>query len=159
MQTLEDAIRERYSYDPETGEIKHKRLKRVVGTVTAEGYLQFFFRMGSERPGPLAHRAAWLLHSGSWPDGEIDHINGIKTDNRMCNLRVVTRSENAMNRSVRRDTKCGLKGVQASGSKFVAKLCRDGRSYYVGTFDTAEQASEAYKAAAALIHGEFARAA
>lgn len=58
-----------------------------------------------------AHRVGWLLHFGFWPKYQIDHINGIRTDNRIENLRDVTNAENSKNHCLRSDNQSGVPGV------------------------------------------------
>jgi hypothetical protein len=87
-----------------------------------------------------------------------DHINGLTLDNRRANLRPVTKSQNGMNASVRRDSSTGLRGVFRSGRKFEAKIKVNGKRHYLGSFPTAQAAYEAYCATAAQHHGEYRRA-
>lgn len=61
--------------------------------------------------GMQAHVVAWAIYYGKWPDGEIDHINGIRTDNRICNLREVSRSENQKNKKIPKNNTSGVIGV------------------------------------------------
>ncbi len=88
----------------------------------------------------------------------VDHINGDKLDNRKSNLRVVTCSENAMNRGKQSNNSSGHKGVifDKSRNKWRAEICFNRTRKYLGRFDSAEEASEAYREAALLYHGEFA---
>lgn len=58
-----------------------------------------------------AHVVAWAIYYGEWPEGEIDHINGIRTDNRICNLRVVSSGENQKNKKIPRNNTSGVIGV------------------------------------------------
>ncbi|MDA6380520.1 HNH endonuclease signature motif containing protein [Escherichia coli] len=58
-----------------------------------------------------AHRLAWLIVYGTMPDGFIDHINRVRTDNRISNLRLVTHSENMQNRKIQKNNKSGYRGV------------------------------------------------
>ncbi len=107
----------------------------------------------------LAHRAVWAVHSGRWPENQIDHINGDKTDNRIANLREATHAENLQNsRRPSRNTS-GFKGVcfDRSRGKWMARIHADGRDRMLGRFDTPEEAHAAYRAAAEKHHGEFAR--
>jgi hypothetical protein len=95
--------------------------------------------------------------TGAWPLFEIDHRNGIGTDNRWKNLRDGTRSFNIQNqRRARSDNKTGFLGVHRSGKKerkgFVAKIQLDGKQRYLGVFSTAEAAHAAYLAAKRRIH-------
>ena len=118
-------------------------LGRRVGCAHNNGYRQFRF------DGTLAleHRAIWELHNGPIPDGlVIDHINRDKTDNRIENLRVATRSQNNHNTEA--------KGYSWSRSqkKFVAYISDMGRSINLGSFDNEEDARGAYlEAKGALI--------
>lgn len=87
---------------------------------------------------------------------EIDHINGNALDNRRENLRIATRSQNAMNTRMYANNKTGFRGVRRTKNKYEASITSDGKRYPLGFFDTAEEAHEAYKAKAKELHGEFA---
>lgn len=98
-----DRVRELLSYDAETGILTRKvrtshriNLGDVAGTVRPDGYL----KVSLDNKSYLAHRVAWVIEYGVWPDFEIDHINGIRSDNRICNLRDVTPSTNQENQRV-----------------------------------------------------------
>lgn len=58
-----------------------------------------------------AHRIIWFYHYGEWPNGQVDHINGIRTDNRLANLRVVSQAENLRNTKRRVNNSSGTSGV------------------------------------------------
>jgi hypothetical protein len=91
-----------------------------------------------------AHRLIWLWMTGEWPD-QVDHINGMRNDNRWCNLRNVDRSANMKNASMRTDNTSGFVGVyyvKRSG-KWIAKLVANGVAIHIGTFDSPEKAAEA----------------
>ena len=107
----------------------------------------------------LKHRLAWLYVHGSLPDGDIDHINGDPTDCRIENLRPATRSQNLANQKVSFKSKTGAKGVFKHRNKFRARIVKNGECWNVGSFNTIEEASAAYLAAAKTLFGEFARAA
>jgi hypothetical protein len=94
-----------------------------------------------------AHRAAWAIHYGEWPQGEIDHINGDKADNRIENLRVVTSRQNAMNRPLRCDNLSGHVGVYWVGSlnKWMAQIKVDGKQKTIGRYKTLAEAVDARK--------------
>lgn len=104
-----------------------------------------------------AHRIAWAIHYGEWPENHIDHINGNKHDNRISNLRLATSSQNAMNCKVHRDSKTKAKGVIMVDGKFSAKIFVNGKGVHLGRFNSLEEASAAYKAASDKYHGEFGR--
>lgn len=96
-----------------------------------------------------AHRVLWLLHTGSWPIGQIDHINGIRDDNRFSNLRDVTPALNARNACMRKDNKSGVTGVCwcKRVSLWEAYIHFDGKEYKIGHFDLFDDAVEARKRA------------
>lgn len=104
----------------------------------------------------MAHRLAWFYVHGNWPQNEIDHINGDGSDNRIANLRLATRSQNAMNTRCYRTNKSGFKGVQLV-HYWKASIFLNGREKYLGSFKTAEAAHDAYADAARKFFGEFAR--
>lgn len=90
------------------------------------------------------------------PTNEIDHINGVKDDNRFSNLREATRGQNTRNSKTRKDSSVGLKGVSPDRGKFRARITLNGVRIYLGTFATKEEAFEAVRAARRELHKEFA---
>ena len=100
-----------------------------------------------------AHRLAWLYVHGVWPVGEIDHINGVRDDNRICNLRVVTPQENKHNRhGVHAGNSSGFLGVHRNRDRWRATICVDGRNVHLGVFDDPAEAAEAYLVAKPVLH-------
>lgn len=96
-----------------------------------------------------AHRIVWLITYGVWPAGMLDHANGDRDDNRPCNLREATASQNTSNRS-------GVTGVtRHKGGKFQAQIKVNRRSHYLGLFERREDALAAYREASIRLHGEF----
>lgn len=92
-----------------------------------------------------AHRLAWLYVHGVWPVNHIDHINGIKTDNRIVNLRDVPNSVNRQNeRQQRKRNKSGYMGVSPNKSRWMAQIKANGIHYHLGTYDTPEEAYAIY---------------
>ena len=89
-------IKKRYTYDAATGEIRNRKWQVVKGSDRG-GYRRMSFRIGKHRHAIDLHCMAWALVYGRFPR-QIDHLNGIKTDNRLVNLREVSQSENDQNR-------------------------------------------------------------
>lgn len=90
-----------------------------------------------------AHRVAWAVANGRWPENEIDHINGVRDDNRLVNLRDVTRTENHRNAGLKINTS-GVLGVSwnTERRKWIAQITVDGKNNYLGQFDTITEAAE-----------------
>jgi hypothetical protein len=164
-----DEIRALLDYDPLTGAFtwRHREGEsrgaryfntrfagKPAGTVSSDGYLMILLG-GIPRS---AHRLAWLVVTGNWPETEIDHRDVDKLNNRFDNLRLATRSQNNANRPAQRNNKTGFKGVSRNKNKFVAMIKVDGRPRWLGSFDTPQEAHAAYFKTAQERHGSFARA-
>lgn len=91
------------------------------------------------------------------PKIHIDHINGNGFDNRKENLRIANNSTNHMNQKMRSDNTTGYKGVARRGSKYDARIAKDKVNYSLGSYETKEEAAEAYDIAALKLFEEFAR--
>lgn len=149
---LKTNVNELLSYCPSSGKFTWN-VKRgcrasgqVAGTIKPSGYVSI--SIGSK---PMyAHRLAFLLMTGKLPSGVVDHINGNKSDNRWCNLRDVSQSENMANRfSAQVNSKTGLIGASPhAGGGFVAQIRRNKRLTYLGYFQTAQEAHQKYMEAA-----------
>lgn len=102
----------------------------------------------------FAHRIVWLLAHGSWPLGDIDHINGDPSDNRILNLRDVDKATNLQNqRKSHRGSAVPFLGVSKSRGRFIAVIQVDGKRNWIGSFETAELASKAYIEEKKRLHG------
>ncbi len=154
--TLE-RVSELLAYDPGTGILTRRvprggqRAGAVAGNPNSWGYLL----VGIDGRQYSAHRIAWLLTHGSWPGGEIDHINGDRTDNRIANLREATVSENQQNqRGPQANNASGYLGVYWNKQRRQWRACIrvDGRTRHLGGHDTAEAAHAAYLAAKRALH-------
>jgi hypothetical protein len=156
-------IRRRLFYDPETGEFRWVNSPRqgwagkVAGNIDPDtGYVRI--RVAGKLR--YAHRIAWAMTHGEWPEHEIDHCNRDRSDNRLVNLRSATRSENSCNTTLRPCNRSGHKGVRfyARDGVWVAEIQFKGTSHYLGRFPNKESARQARERAASLLHGDFARA-
>jgi hypothetical protein len=105
----------------------------------------------------MAHRLAWLWHYGEWPT-QVDHINRVKSDNRIENLRLATNSQNRANTGLRRDNASGQTGVWFDNhrKKWAAEIHWQNQKTRLGRFNTFEAAQSAYRQAAKEKFGEFA---
>jgi hypothetical protein len=157
----QERLRELFDYNPETGDFIRRSGRSGVKAGAKVGYLHpfgyWYIRVDGKKY--RAHRLAWLYITGAWPSGDIDHRNGIRSDNRFCNLREATREENAWNsKPKRRD---GLRGsyLPKRYKRWAAQIMKNGKSHRLGLFSTEMEAHKAYVAAATQLFGEFARAA
>ena len=98
-----------------------------------------------------AHRLAWLYVHGQWPTHQLDHINGNRQDNRLCNLRPATNAENAQNRT-RKSNTSGFPGVRKTNSKWTAEIKVNYKPIRLGRFDSPEAAYAAYLEAKRKYH-------
>ena len=141
-------------YDSTTGIFawrggRRLRAGKVAGNLMSCGYLRIF----ADGRSYMAHRLAWFYITGGWPRADIDHRNGVRTDNRFANLREATRAENLQNQRTAKSTnRTGLLGVQRNRERFMARIQVDGRQIYLGTFDTPEEAHTIYVAAKRRLH-------
>lgn len=148
------------SYSPVKGEFRWKRNRArtakagdVAGTIH-RGYC----RIRIDGTSYLAHRLAWLHEHGAFPLGDLDHINGDRSDNRLSNLREATASQNLGNSKVSANNVMGLKGVhKKTDSVFVAQISINRKSVHLGYFSCPAAAHFAYQIAADQHFGEFAR--
>lgn len=122
-------------YNAKTGVFRWKRNGKEAG-FESHGYTRI--KVKGKRY--FAHRLAWLFTYGDWPENEIDHINRIKNDNRISNLRAVTHQENHHNKGAKRNNTSGAVGVVKRGKKYEAKIQRWKKYKHIGYFDTFEEA-------------------
>lgn len=153
------------SYDPETGKLHWKARdekwftsswraaawntryagREAISCVGTHGYLcGYLFGVKVD-----AHRVIWAIIHGEWPREQIDHINGDRADNRIANLRHVTRAENQRNLAKRTDNTSGITGVGWSKQKgkWFARICVCNHVKHLGFFDNIEQAAAARRSA------------
>ena len=156
-----ETMREYLDYDPQTGIFTWKKnLKGPVkkgmkaGAKHSRGYISIGFNGESY----LAHRLAWAFaHNDISQDMQIDHINGNRQDNRISNLRLASHEDNCRNSKPRKHNKSGIKGVRKENSRWAARIRVNKKEIWLGTFNTADEASQAYQDAAQKYFGVFAK--
>lgn len=162
-------VRECLAYDAETGVLTWKQRPRshfknkqawsaqktnfagtVAGSDTGIGYLSVV--IDAQRYG--SHRLAHLIMTGNWPEAEIDHVNGVRNDNRWANLRAVTKAQNHQNKRTPLNNTSGFRGVVWSKQrcKWVAQIKLAGKTIHLGIHKTIESARSARIAAEAELH-------
>jgi len=166
-----DFVKSILDYDPATGlftwrhrpDMPRKWNSRYAGkragTVAKNGYVKI--QIGKKNGNGIhypAHVLAWLIIYGQWLPGEVDHIFGDRSDNRICMLRRAGRSDNNCNKARQRNNKSGHVGVWFVNQcqKWEAKINRGGVSLWRAHFSTLEEAVAARKAKIDDLHGEFA---
>jgi hypothetical protein len=151
-------LQELFNYDPETGWFTNRYSRgragigERAGSPSGHGYRKIVVDYDKF----YEHQLAWLYIHGKFP-GEIDHINGDGCDNRIANLRLCTRSENNFN-SLRPTGESGLRGayLDKRNLKWYSQIQIGRQVKFLGMFDSAEEAHEAFMAAVENLHGNFA---
>ena len=152
----QEELKQILDYDPDTGLFrwKIKPCKNVdIGDIAGtnrDGYIV----IGVNRKQYRAHRLAWLYMTGSWPLNQIDHINRIKNDNRISNLREATQQKNNFNLGGAKNNTSGYKGVTwyEPSKKWKAQIGVNGKNIHLGYFIDPLEASEAYQKAKEKYH-------
>lgn len=154
-----DYLRKRLRYEPETGKLfwldsddMSNRWRAQFSGKEAFTSVCLGYHTGSIDDATFkAHRVAWAIYHGDWPNGQIDHQNGVRTDNRIENLRLVTPQENMRNRTINRNNTSGICGVSwaKSEEKWKAQIKVGGKIIHLGYFQNIDDAKAARDAASA----------
>lgn len=153
-------------YEPDTGIFtwKVRKSKKIrIGDIAGckcKNKNSYYIKIRIDGCTYSANRLAFFYVYGWLPD-EVDHIdnNGPKTDNRICNLRAATKSQNRYNVGIRSDNTSGFKGVSFDNTakKYRARIYIDGKETFLGNYHTPEEAAAAYAEASEKYHGEYGR--
>lgn len=165
-------VRELLDYNPITGVLTWKSRPWLTGRnvswntryadkpitcLDKDGYIQIrIYKVGHR-----AHRVAWACHYGKWPQLALDHVNGIKADNRIDNLREATTAQNGHNVKICKRNSSGRRGVfwHRTAKKWQAGICFERREIYLGLHEDFDSAVRAREEAERRYYGKFARAA
>lgn len=127
-----------FRYNPNTGDIWWKDTGEPAGYLTKRGYRLVQYEGRRYR----AHRLAWTIYHGKIPADEMDHINGVKDDNRIENLRVVSTQDNQRNSKIHKHNTSGHMGVFYSKRDEVwrARIKVNKKYIYLGSFKNKDDA-------------------
>lgn len=150
-------LKELLHYDPTTGIFvrrMHVSSNARIGDVAGRRRKHIYLQISIDGVLYLSHRLAWLYMTGDWPKDQIDHINGIRDDNRWTNLRNATGLENQQNRAACSNNTSGFAGVSwhKCSKKWRACISVAGRQKHLGLFTDCESAFAAYLSAKAEHH-------
>lgn len=153
MKLTHNRVKELLLYNDDTGHFFWRSTRKIAGTLRVDGYIQ----IRVDGVAHYAHRLAWLYVTGEWPKYQIDHMNGIRSDNRASNLRGASHSDNCRNAKPWRRAHDLPKGVHRSKKRFSASITVNRRKIYLGHFKSAAEAHGAYIEAAKKHFQNFAR--
>ena len=151
----QERLKEAVKYDPDTGVFVWVKCHAgITRGRTAGNKSHGYIRISIDGYSYLAHRLAWLYVHGEFPNSDIDHINGARSDNRLSNLRTATRSQNLMNSKNRARVGCYF---HKQRKKWHARISANGKDVSLGYYKTKKLAAAAYLRAIPIHHGKFAR--
>lgn len=154
-----ERLKELLDYDSNTGIFRWlaKRGRATSGSVAGSVMKNGYLRIRIDGDMYLAHRLAWFYVYEKWPEGDIDHINCNKKDNRIFNLRTATRQQNMRNQNKKSSNTSGFKGVHFSKdkNKWCARIRIDNKRMFLGYFSSASDAHAAYASACKRHHLSF----
>jgi hypothetical protein len=150
--TTQSRLKEVFSFDPEIGRLfwtnptaRNVKIGSIAGRLTKDGYRRVCLD-GFAYP---EHKLIWLYFYGKFPDGEIDHINHIRDDNRIPNMRDVPRTQNNKNKSIGKNNSSGVIGVcwDKQGKNWKAAITVNSKKIHLGYFKDLKEAIQARKSA------------
>lgn len=149
-------VRDRSTFNSDRGcaAFNSQYVGTVAGSTNSNAYVQVKLN------GKLykAHRIVFEMAHGPIEEGkDIDHIDGVRTNNALANLRSATRSQNKMNGGKQANNTSGAKGVSRYGTKWRTYISIGGKNTCLGIFKDVQSAAQAYLLASRIHHGEFSR--
>jgi hypothetical protein len=145
-------LRQYLNYNPDTGQFTNAATGKPTGCAAGKyGRTQIWI----DGKGRYANRLAWYYIHGEWPNGQVDHINGDHTDNRISNLRVLDNKANKQNtRRPYSTNRTGILGVSYNerSKMYRARITADGRTVNLGTYADKMDAQLAYLTAKERMH-------
>lgn len=139
-----EIIKSEFIYDKENGKLFRIRGRRK-GFEGGFNHSKGYRSISIAKEKYFVHRIIWLIENKKWPENQIDHINGIKNDNRIDNLRDVTNRENHQNKLIHKNGKLFGCTYLKNRKKWQSAIKHNGKEVYLGTYDSEKQAHEAYK--------------
>ena len=140
-------LKDTLAYDPTVGKFTWKtraalcvRPGYTAGCLNEQGYIQIRFKKKIYK----VHRLVWLFEHGNWPKNNLDHLNGIRSDNRIQNLRECTAKTNCQNYERYRSGNLVGASYHKHVKRWVSRWAFDGKMFYLGYYDTEKEASDAY---------------
>ena len=151
----QDRLKELLTYDPSTGVFNWRFTRRaakagaIAGTRSPKNYIM----ISVDAKVYPAHRLAWLYTYGEWPISELDHINRIRDDNRVQNLRLANRYINTRNTTTRKDSLSGVKGVRwhKTQARWESRIQHNHKSITIGYYSHLQDAKQAREIAEILL--------
>lgn len=148
------------SYESETGNFfwnvnsgSRAKIGQKLGSYDMYGYLTVRINKKSYK----LHRLAWFYVHKIWPENDVDHINGIRNDNRLCNLRCASRKTNLENRTCKSESETGLYGAyyDKRKRKYYSAISHHNIKIHLGMFESAQEAHNAYIDAKQKLHAGY----
>jgi hypothetical protein len=152
----QERVRYLFTYDEKNGLLLRnlKRGKGLPGKPSLCKDKDGYHVVGIDNKNYRTHRVIWLYVYGEFPEGYLDHINRIRTDNRIENLREVSYAQNRENVDANHNNRSGLKGVwlHKQTKKWCASIGHKVKNIHLGSFVSIDDAYESYKKAASVYH-------
>ena len=161
MKITQEILKNLLDYNKETGEFfwkypkQGRKKNKIAGGISTDGYRVICIDGVLHK----AHKLAWIISYGNTPQQFIDHINCCPLDNRLCNLREATQSQNNFNTRLHSNNTSGHKGVtfDKANNKWIAQIVINKKNKKLGRYSTLEEAVIVANEARNKLHGEYAR--